>query len=464
MQKAGLSPIAINSFQRLYQLWESNEDNTISEDSVLPMDKIPCIADIAPSLNGKKYSIEALTQTAFLKLNGGLGTSMGLSKAKSLLPVVFDKGRHLRFIDIIIGQISAARTHYGVSLPLIFMNSYRTDRDTHAVLEKRKTFTNDGIDMEIMQHKEPKICLDTGEPVQWEKQPLFEWCPPGHGDLFASLAESHLLDQLMEKNIRYLFISNTDNLGARPSPTVAGYFAQTGAPFMAEVARKTVNDVKGGHFVRDKKTGRLLLREMSQIRKADEQRALDPHRHPFFNTNNIWLRVDALQELLRKKKGILNLPLIANEKTADATDPTSTPVVQLETAMGAAIAEFDGGICVEVDRRRFLPVKTTSDLFIMRSNRFHLTNNYEMEDGNYIFPQIFLDNRYYKYIDDFDQRFPYGIPSIAAANSVTVQGNWTFGKNVSFYADALLEEQKKASYVPDGQFVGPHGIEDDDWA
>lgn len=131
--------------------------------------------------------------------------------------------------------------------------------------------------------------------------------------------------------------------------------------------------------------------------------------------------------------------------------------------MGAAIGQFDGAICIEVDRPRFLPVKKTSDLFIMRSDRFHMTDSYELEDGNYIFPSIELDQRYYKYIDDFNERFPYDIPSIAAANSVTIHGDWTFGKNVAFYGDALLEDLGKPSYVPNGRFVGPHGIEKQDW-
>lgn len=88
------------------------------------------------------------------------------------------------------------------------------------------------------------------------------------------------------------------------------------------------------------------------------------------------------------------------------TDPDSEQVIQLETAMGAAIGLFNGSICVQVDRMRFLPVKTTNDLFIMRSDRFHLTDTYEMEDGNYIFPNVELDPRYYKNIHDFDERFP----------------------------------------------------------
>ena len=170
-----------------------------------------------------------------------------------------------------------------------------------------------------------------------------------------------------------------------------------------------------------------------------------------------------VKEKLDSNEGILPLPVITNHKTVDPTDPASDAVIQLETAMGAAIGQFDGSICLEVGRPRFLPVKTTNDLFIMRSDRFHMTDSFEMEDSNYVFPVINLDKRYYKNIADFDARFPYGIPSIAAANSVSVTGDWTFGKNITFFGDAALSDGGKAAYVPQGQFVGPNGIEDDDW-
>ena len=167
--------------------------------------------------------------------------------------------------------------------------------------------------------------------------------------------------------------------------------------------------------------------------------------------------------MLAEHDGVLPLPVIINNKTVDPTDPQSPAVVQLETAMGAAIGLFEGAICVQVDRMRFLPVKTTNDLFIMRSDRFHLTDSYEMEDGNYIFPNVDLDPRYYKNIEDFNERFPYNVPSLAAANSVSIKGDWTFGRDVIMFADARLEDRNEPSYVPNGEYVGPMGIEPGDW-
>lgn len=462
MRAHGMSETAITSFDHLYHSWEQNASQWIREADVTPFDSAESISEVYSSMD-PAFAHDALAHTAFLKLNGGLGTSMGLSKAKSLLPVRLHKGRNMRFIDIILGQVVATRRNLDVELPLLLMNSFRTSKDTLNVVHRHRGFTQTDIPVEIMQHQEPKILKESGEPVTWSPEPDLEWCPPGHGDVFSSLYDSGTLDTLLEKGIKYLFISNSDNLGARPSTTVAGYFAQSGAEFMVEVAQKTSADVKGGHIVIDKASGRMTLREMSQVHPDDRADATDITKHPYFNTNNIWVRVEALKAKLEKYSGILPLPLISNTKTVDPTDPDSPEVIQLETAMGAAIGLFDNATCLLVDRPRFLPVKTTNDLFIMRSDRFHMTDTFEMEDGNYIFPTVDLDQRYFKNIDDFNERFPYAVPSIAAANSVTVKGDWTFGRSVSFFGDAVLEDKDCPSYVPSGEFVGPGGVEPDDW-
>ena len=463
MRDAGMSDTAIAQFSHLYEVWRNNEKGSfIREHDVEPIKTVPSFHEIYETIDHDK-AVKAFAKTAFIKLNGGLGTSMGLSCAKSLLPVRRHKARQMRFIDIIIGQVLTARQRLGVDLPLILMNSFRTSKDTLQVLKRNRKFVQNDIPVEIIQHQEPKILAQTGEPVSYPEDPTLEWCPPGHGDLYSTIWESGILDKLSECGFSYLFISNSDNLGARPSRTLAQYFENTHAPFMIEVAKRTQADRKGGHIVRDIETGRMLLREMSQVNPEDKRSAQSINKHPYFNTNNIWIRIDALKKMLKKYNGVLPLPVICNNKTVDPTNPESAKVVQLETAMGAAVSLFDDAICVEVDRMRFLPVKTTNDLFIMRSDRFHLTDSYEMEDGNYIFPDIDLDPRYYRNIDDFNERFPYSVPALAAAKSVTIKGDWTFGNQVSMFADAVLQDSGEPNYVPNGSFVGPQGIEPESW-
>ncbi|AKV55234.1 UTP--glucose-1-phosphate uridylyltransferase [Bifidobacterium actinocoloniiforme DSM 22766] len=463
MHDKQMSDVAIAQFEHMYKTWSDGDvDHCIREHDVTPLKDVPTFKQVRESMD-MDFALEAFSKAAFLKLNGGLGTSMGLEKAKSLLPVRRHKARQMRFLDIILGQVITARKRLDVPLPLTLMNSFRTSADTLRVVHRNKNFAQSEVPIEIIQHSEPKIDLATGEPVSYPDNPELEWCPPGHGDLFSTIWESGLLDTLQAQGIEYLFISNSDNLGARPSRTLAGHFAQSGSPFMVEVAQRTEADRKGGHLVVDKKSGRLLLREMTQVDPRDKASAMSIRKHPYFNTNSIWVRVDALKAKLEEHQGILPLPVIINKKTVDPADPSTPAVIQLETAMGAAASLFEGATCVKVDRMRFLPVKTTSDLFIMRSDRFHLTDSYEMEDGNYIFPNVQLDQRYYRNISDFNERFPYGVPALAAAQSVSIQGDWTFGRDVTLYSDAKLEDPGRPSYVPNGQFIGPQGVEPDDW-
>ena len=44
----------------------------------------------------------------------------------------------------------------------------------------------------------------------------------------------------------------------------------------------------------------------------------------YFNTNSLWIRLDALQDLFEKENGVLPLPMIQNKKTVDPRDSQST--------------------------------------------------------------------------------------------------------------------------------------------
>ncbi|MDO4913699.1 MAG: UTP--glucose-1-phosphate uridylyltransferase, partial [Bifidobacteriaceae bacterium] len=291
MRENGLSEAAIQQFKCSYDVWNSSEaTGWIREDDVDPLTNVPCFHEIYETIDHDK-AVHAFAKTAFIKLNGGLGTSMGLAKAKSLLMVRRHKAKKMRFLDIIIGQVLTARNRLHVDLPLIFMNSFRTSEDTRKVLSSYRKFVQEDIPVEVLQHQIPKIVEETGKPAEFSSNPDMEWCPPGHGDLFISLWESGVLDTLQQKGIEYLFISNADNLGARPSRTLAQYFENTGASMMIEVAVRTQADRKGGHIVCDKKTGRLILREMTQVHSEDSRKAQNIHRHKYFNTNNIWIRI-----------------------------------------------------------------------------------------------------------------------------------------------------------------------------
>src|SRR5690606_34156165 len=189
---------------------------------------------------------------------------------------------------------------------------------------------------------------------------------------------SGVVKALLEAGFRYASVSNADNLGAAPDGRIAAWFAASGAPYAAEMSLKTPADVKGGQLVIRRSDGRIIQRETAQTHPDDLDIALDPERHRYFHTNNLWFDLEALDAELERTGGVLELPLIRNEKTVDPTDPDSPAVIQIESAMGAAVAVFEGAQVIEVGRERFLPVKTTNDLLLLRSDVYDLTEDYRL--------------------------------------------------------------------------------------
>ncbi|TQL70452.1 UTP--glucose-1-phosphate uridylyltransferase [Nocardioides albertanoniae] len=440
MRDAGVDDVAVQTFAHYYRQLEHGETGMIPEDTIEPVD-IPSIHDAEVS---DDEAHTAISTTAVIKLNGGLGTSMGMDRAKSLLCV--RKG--LSFLDVIARQILHMREKYDVRLPLLLMNSFRTSEDSLAALERYEDLPVEGLPLEFLQNREPRLLVKDLTPVEWPKDPELEWCPPGHGDIYTALLDTGLLDLLIEQGYERVFVSNSDNLGAVPDEKVAGWFAKSGAPFAIEAVRRTPSDRKGGHFARRKADGRLILRETAQTLDADKVTLQDLNRHKYCSTNNIWFDLKALKKVLAERDGILGLPMIRNEKTVDPADPKSEKVVQIETAMGAAIEVFEGSQLIEVGRDRFVPVKTTNDLLVLRSDVYDIGDGFVLDQVADEVPFIDLDGDHYKYVAKFDERFPEGAPSLRHATSLTVNGDWTFGKGVQVMGAVTLDGANAERVAP----------------
>lgn len=442
MAAAGVAAPAIEVFASFYEQLESGATGLIREDTITPLTEVAQLSEVEVS---EQEARAALDKLVIVKLNGGLGTSMGLDKAKTLLEV----RDGLNFLDLLARQVLSARARYGVRLPLLFMTSFRTDADTLAHLKDYEELPVAGLPLTFQQNQEPKLRADDLTPVEWPKDPSLEWCPPGHGDLYTALEGSGILDQLLEAGFRYACVSNGDNLGAAPDARIAGWFAKSGAPYAAELCRRTVNDKKGGHLAVRKSDGQLILRDTAQTAPEEMDFFTDEHRHPFFHTNNLWFDLQVLGKTLRERNSVLGLPLIRNEKTVDPTDPTSTPVIQVESAMGAAIEVFEGATAICVGRDRFLPVKTTNELLLLRSDVYDLAESGHLIAQTSQQPEISLASEYYKKIDDFASRFPV-VPSLKDATALKVQGDWTFAPGVKVIGSVLLNDEGEPRTLHEG--------------
>jgi UTP--glucose-1-phosphate uridylyltransferase len=433
MSADGVADAAIETFRHYYERLRSGDQGAVAEADVEPIEALPDADELPEDEAG---TADALDRTVVLKLNGGLGTSMGLDGPKSLLEV---KQGHT-FLDIIVKQVLSLRSRYEARLPLVLMNSFSTREPTLAALARHPDIEAD-VPLDFVQNKVPKLREDDLQPVSWPDNPALEWAPPGHGDLYPAMVGSGILEILLENGYRYAFVSNSDNLGAVVDPRILAWFAREEIPFLMEVADRTDADRKGGHLAA-LPDGGLVLRESAQTPKEDMDAFQDVERHRYFNTNTLWIDLQALADTLERRGGILPLPMIANRKTVDPSDKSSPAVIQVETAMGAAIGVFEGARALRVPRRRFAPVKSTSDLLAVRSDAYELTGEAHVEpapERGGVPPIVDLDSRFYKLLPNFEARFPAGPPSLLACDRLTVVGDVVFGRDVVVRGSAAVE-------------------------
>lgn len=415
MRQADMGDAIVRAFQHSYAALRAGRTGMLPESAIQPVTDLP---HIGTTETDSTSDTALFTQTVIVKLNGGLGTSMGLDIPKSLLIVK----NGLSFLDIIARQILQARENSGVSLRFLLMNSFSTSGSTLDWLRQNPD-VGAPTDVELMQNSIPKVNAENFLPAQWPANHALEWCPPGHGDVYPSLLGSGWLERLLNDGVRFLFVSNADNLGGTLDTALLRHFADSNHSFLMEVCERSAADRKGGHLAQ--REGQLLLRESAQCPDADLESFQDIARHRFFNTNNIWLRLDRLKELLDQNGGLIPLPVIRNNKTLDPRDSCSPKVFQLETAMGSALECFEDAGAIVVPRSRFAPVKTTSDLLAVRSDAYDLTGDFRvtlnsMRDG--VPPSVQLDADHYKMVDQLEASLTGGVPSLKQCRSLKVEG------------------------------------------
>ena len=370
---------------------------------------------------------ELLKKLAVLKLNGGLGTSMGCTGPKSVIEVRNDS----TFLDLIVQQIEHINKKYeGADVPLLLMNSFNTDAETAKIIQKYQD-TNVTITT-FQQSRFPRIDKDTLEPLPLSHQgyQLSDWYPPGHGDVFESVFNSGLVDTLLAQGKEYLFVSNVDNLGATVDTKILRMLQETECEYCMELTDKTRADIKGGTII--SYDGKVSLLEVAQVPKKYLEQFKSIKKFKVFNTNNIWLNLRAIKRVMQTTG--LELDIIVNNKAVG-----DKKVVQLETAIGAAISYFKNACGVNVPRSRFLPVKSTSDLMLIQSNMFTLKSGSLVKNPAREFattPVVKLGDEFKK-VSAYLSRFG-SIPDVLELDHLTVSGDVSFGADVVLKGTVII--------------------------
>ncbi|XP_058789493.1 UTP--glucose-1-phosphate uridylyltransferase isoform X3 [Phymastichus coffea] len=422
-----------DGFKKLFERFLEKEGPSFDWDQIqkLPEDAIKDYEHLPdPTPDEIKNFLRKLV---VVKLNGGLGTSMGCHGPKSVITV----RNGLTFLDLSVQQIENLNKIYGVSVPLVLMNSFNTDIDTQKIIKKYK-----GIDVEIHTFNQscyPRISKESLLPIAKHHRvhdDIEAWYPPGHGDFYESFRNSGLLQLLKSQGRQYCFISNIDNLGATVDMRILRLLLGPEKPaeieFLMEVTDKTRADVKGGTLIQYENKLRLL--ELAQVPREHIEDFKSVKTFKYFNTNNLWIKIDAIDRVL--KENSLNLEIIVNNKTFD----NGLNIIQLETAVGAAMKTFNGSCGIHVPRSRFLPVKKTSDLFLVMSNLYILRNGSLSMSPQRMFPTtplVKLGDNHFSKVKQFLNRFPT-IPDILELDHLTVSGDVTFGKKVTLKGTVII--------------------------
>ncbi|KAI6169445.1 UTP-glucose-1-phosphate uridylyltransferase [Pisolithus thermaeus] len=380
-----------------------------------------------------------LNRLAVLKVNGGLGTSMGMTGAKSALEVKDD----MTFLDLTVRQIEHLNMSNGVNVPLILMTSFNTHEDTLRIIKK---YANQQVQITTFnQSRYPRIYKETLLPCpKRADDDKKHWYPPGHGDLYNAIHQSGVLDQLITEGKEYLFVSNSDNLGAVVDEKILQHMIDSQAEFLMEVTDKTKADIKGGTLINYEGSVRLL--EIAQVPSEHVEDFKSIRKFKIFNTNNLWINLRALKRVMESEG--MELEIIVNPKTTD----DGHPVIQLETAAGAAIKHFKNGHGVNVPRSRFLPVKSCSDLLLIKSDIYSLSHGQLILNESRMFetiPVIKLGD-HFKKIQQFQKRFKK-IPKIVELDHLTVTGDVYFGRNVTLRGTVIVvANEGQRIDIPDG--------------
>jgi UTP--glucose-1-phosphate uridylyltransferase len=323
-------------------------------------------------------------------------------------------------------------------VPFILMNSFNTDCETKRIIQK---YRHHRIDIQTFnQSKFPRIAKETLLPLPASpNSPQANWYPPGHGNVYESLANSGVLDELIEKGIEYLFISNVDNLGATVDLSILKHLDESGCEFILEVTEKTRADIKGGTLI--DYDGSIRLLEIAQVPSEHKSDFTSIKKFKIFNTNNLWVSTKALKRII--EKGILELEVIINEKSieisGESDGQSSKKIIQLETAAGAAIKHFERAQGIIVPRSRFLPVKSCSDLFLVQSDLYSVTHGSLIMNPKRQFtstPLIKLGD-HFKKVNGYISRFA-SPPHILELDHLTVSGDVSFGKDVTLKGTVII--------------------------
>ena len=271
--------------------------------------------------------------------------------------------RGLSFLDIIARQVLHLREEYDATLPLIFMNSFRTSADTLAALAALRRPGRRGSAAGVPAEQGAQAARQGPHA-----RSLARRTPASSGARPATATSTR---RCSAPGCSTSWSTPATSACSSPTPTTSAPCRTPGWPAGSRPqARRSRSrpcgvpppTARAATSPAASPTAGSSCGRPRRRSKEDLEALADLERHRFCSTNNLWFDLAAMKQALDVRGGMLGLPLIRNVKTVDPADKSTPEVIQVETAMGAAIEVFEDSALIEVGRDRFVPVKTTNDL------------------------------------------------------------------------------------------------------
>jgi len=333
------------------------------------------------------------------------------------------------------------------------LNSIHTQ---DAVDEALQVHKSSGVEVHtFLQNVYPRMSEITSNLLPnrpFRESDINNWYPPGSGDVFECFKDSGLLEKFIQQGKEWMLLSNVENLGAvvgRANYRLLTQIFTTNAQFVLEVVERKTTDERGGVLVQDAADGKLAVVQLSQVSR-DKVALLSPKMFPYWSTNNSWVNLKALLNLLKTHK--LTLSVSKNIKGG---------FVQLESYAGSAINCFEKSIAVVTPRYRFQPIKTTADLFLLQSNIWvfekgspFLSLNPQREALGFTdLPSVRFDYEHFGMLSQYQARFK-SMPNVIELEYLNVAGDVIFGFNVTLKGTVIVVAETGSKIViPDGSVL-----------
>ncbi|XP_044466910.1 UTP--glucose-1-phosphate uridylyltransferase-like isoform X2 [Mangifera indica] len=393
---------------------KSEIDSLRDEVLVVPYDSLAPISE--DTVEAKMF----LDKLVVVKFNGVVGTNMGFTGPKSAI----EFHNNLTFMDLMVNQIESLNSKFGCNVPLVLMDTTETHGDTQKVVEK---YSASKIDIHSFRQK----ALEG----QSGKDKLH---PSDHGAVFLSLMKSGTLDVLLSQGKEYALVVHADNVAAVVDPKILNHLIQNEIEYCMEVTPTTSIDLKNS--IINSRQGKFQLMNITQ----------NPAKHSdgrfkFIDTRNLWVNLKAIKRLV-------DTDALKMESLSASKEEYSDQIKLQDTAADSAIRFFDRTSGINVPPSRFLPLNSTSDLLLLKSDLYSsmdgvlVRNNARNNPSN---PSIELGPEF-KEVSDFLSRFK-SIPSIIDLDSLKVTGDVWFGAGITLKGRVnIVAKPGMKLEIPDG--------------